>query len=370
MEKQPSIVHSGDTMSSARRSLVVLAALCLTLQANAQESAARAEVGVLGLSLTLSGTGRDTLGMLVASVVPGGPADRAGVAQGNRVADIAGVSLRVDPADLGLRGLDEQIARRLSRAVRTVQSADQFSMLIVSGTREQTVRVQSGNGLSSEKVVAGTHRGIPVTETPSAAPLTASTSPSAADASSEQSTASAASVPSVTDAIEQQRLLLRKLARGEEVDERSDSLLNIERDLRSIVRRLHELQAPPEKQQTAAESSAPAVAPTTVPVTAPVSASPDAPAAAANDSTLPGLRVAPVGANLQAYFGDGSEGGLLVLAADSAWSPVQNGDVILRIDGRNVDVMGLRAALAGTDPVAIEVLRKRRRMILTMHGSE
>src|SRR5919197_2978799 len=48
---------------------------------------------VLGISTNGSGSARDTLGVLVSSVVPNSPADKAGIEEGNRIASINGVSL-------------------------------------------------------------------------------------------------------------------------------------------------------------------------------------------------------------------------------------------------------------------------------------
>ncbi len=48
----------------------------------------------IGIS-TSSGGMRDTLGLLVQSVTAGGPADKAGIEEGNRIVSIKGVSLKL-----------------------------------------------------------------------------------------------------------------------------------------------------------------------------------------------------------------------------------------------------------------------------------
>ena len=68
---------------------------------------------LLGLTLGSSGTDRDTLGLLVTQVVRDGPADRAGIDEGNRLADIDGVNLRLDPSDIGRSGASDAVMRRL-----------------------------------------------------------------------------------------------------------------------------------------------------------------------------------------------------------------------------------------------------------------
>src|SRR5215467_4114922 len=56
---------------------------------------------VLGISLAGSTSARDTLGLLVSSVTAKGPADRAGIEEGDRIASINGVSLKVAAEDAG-----------------------------------------------------------------------------------------------------------------------------------------------------------------------------------------------------------------------------------------------------------------------------
>jgi len=53
---------------------------------------------ILGATVSTSGTERDTLGLLVSAVTPGGPADRASIDPGNRLAEVNDVSLRIDQA--------------------------------------------------------------------------------------------------------------------------------------------------------------------------------------------------------------------------------------------------------------------------------
>ena len=56
---------------------------------------------VLGMSLSATGSRRDTLGMLVVRVTTNGPAEKAGIIEGDRVSAINGVSLRVAAEDAG-----------------------------------------------------------------------------------------------------------------------------------------------------------------------------------------------------------------------------------------------------------------------------
>ena len=54
----------------------------------------------LGLHTSMSGTRRDTLGLLITSIVRGSPAEKAGLEEGNRLAAVNGVNLRANAADI------------------------------------------------------------------------------------------------------------------------------------------------------------------------------------------------------------------------------------------------------------------------------
>jgi len=374
-------------MSIARRSLAALAACCLTTHAAAQEPATRVDAGILGLSLTMSGTARDTLGLLVAAVSLGGPAERAGIVQGNRVAELAGVSLRVDPSDIGQRGIEDQMARRLARALRSLQSGEETSVRIITGTRERSVQVTVGT-MGVANVAASPRDGAPLSPAPivnTILPQPTPTAPIDNAIGSAIPTTTALSLPSVTEGLDQQRALLRRLARSEDDEAKSDSLFRVEQELRGIVRRLHALQGAggaggvngkqKDQQQTSSIPTGTLPGISTTPTAPVVPNMPNAitaatpPSASTGGGTeLPGLRFAPVAPELVSVVGPGTEGGLFVFFADSTWAPVQSGDVILRVDGQNVDASRLRAAIASREPAAFEVIRQRRRMIVTLHG--
>jgi hypothetical protein len=74
--------------------------------------------GMVGLSIGGGNTLRDTLGLFVNSVVTGGPAEKAGVVEGERVAAVNGVDVRVPREDVE----DGQaVSARVDRFVREVQ---------------------------------------------------------------------------------------------------------------------------------------------------------------------------------------------------------------------------------------------------------
>jgi hypothetical protein len=81
-----------------------------------------------------------------------------------------------------------------------------------------------------------------------------------------------------------------------------------------------------------------------------------------------GLRVNTVTSELEAYFGEGTAGGLLVLEADESWAPIRAGDVIVRVDGEPATQALLRAARDSRQATEIEILRKRRSIIVSFEG--
>src|SRR3954465_3854861 len=56
---------------------------------------------------------RDTLGLLVSSVTRGSPAEKAGIEEGNRIAAINGVNLKLAAADIGDPDMESLMTRRL-----------------------------------------------------------------------------------------------------------------------------------------------------------------------------------------------------------------------------------------------------------------
>jgi S1-C subfamily serine protease len=99
----------------------------------------RAAIGVT----TSSGGMRDTLGLLVSSVTAGGPADKAGIEEGNRLASINGVSLRLSPADAGEGDMDGIVNRRLIRELEKVKAGDEVELRVWAGGQTKTVKVKT-----------------------------------------------------------------------------------------------------------------------------------------------------------------------------------------------------------------------------------
>ncbi len=97
---------------------------------------------MLGVTTATSGN-RDTLGLLVESVVPGSPAEKAGIEEGNRLVSINGVSLKLsrdDAADEYMQGINQN---RLTREMRKVKAGDEVALEVYGGGRTRAVRVKT-----------------------------------------------------------------------------------------------------------------------------------------------------------------------------------------------------------------------------------
>jgi len=97
---------------------------------------------MIGIS-TSTGSARDTLGILVSSVVPGSPAEKAGLEEGNRIAAINGVSLRLAAVDVGDWDMANAMSRRLTREVGKVKAGDEVELRVYGNGQTRAVRVKT-----------------------------------------------------------------------------------------------------------------------------------------------------------------------------------------------------------------------------------
>jgi serine protease Do len=98
---------------------------------------------VIGITTAASSSMRDTLGILVSSVTSGGPAERAGIDEGSRIASINGVSLRVSPDDADDAEMSGVMQRRLTRELRKVKPGDDVELRVFNGGSTRTVHVRT-----------------------------------------------------------------------------------------------------------------------------------------------------------------------------------------------------------------------------------
>jgi hypothetical protein len=105
---------------------------------------AMAKRAALGLELRTTGTRRDTLGVFVEAVTPKGPAESAGIIEGDRIASINGVDLRTQAGDTEDSYANGLAAHRLGREVQKLTPGARVNLRIYSGGRFRDVQVTAG----------------------------------------------------------------------------------------------------------------------------------------------------------------------------------------------------------------------------------
>ena len=95
---------------------------------------------VLGISTTSGGV-RDTLGLLVSSVASGGPAEKAGIEEGNRLLAINGVALRLNAADAADPEMAGVLGRRFQREIEKVKPGEAVTLAVHANGQTREVRI-------------------------------------------------------------------------------------------------------------------------------------------------------------------------------------------------------------------------------------
>ena len=96
----------------------------------------------LGVGIQSSGSRRDTLGVLIVSVGDSTPAERAGLEEGNRIAAINGVNLRVAREDAGDAYLSGAKVQRLHREISQLKPGSDATLSVYSNGQYRDVRVR------------------------------------------------------------------------------------------------------------------------------------------------------------------------------------------------------------------------------------
>lgn len=99
----------------------------------------------LGIGTAATGTLRDTLGVMITSITKDGPAERAGLEEGNRIAAINGVSLRANPGDIEDVELSGTLTRRLTRELAKAKPGDEVELRVYREGRTATVKVRTAD---------------------------------------------------------------------------------------------------------------------------------------------------------------------------------------------------------------------------------
>jgi predicted metalloprotease with PDZ domain len=119
----------------------------------------------LGLSVQPTGTARDTLGLFVGAVTSGGPAERAGIVEGDRIAAINGTDVRVprDEADDAPAGRAR--AARFTRELQKARPGDEVALRVWRDGQWRSVTVRAGRAsevFRADGVLAGELAPVPL----------------------------------------------------------------------------------------------------------------------------------------------------------------------------------------------------------------
>jgi hypothetical protein len=135
-------------MAEARQTTAPRARIVMSNRNNSDDS----DRAMLGVSTSASGK-RDTLGLLIESVTPGSPAEKAGLEEGNRIASINGVSLKLAREDAGESDMSGAMTNRLVREMRKIKAGDEVTLEVWNG-RYKSVKVKTvaANDLSEERM--------------------------------------------------------------------------------------------------------------------------------------------------------------------------------------------------------------------------
>jgi len=98
---------------------------------------------VIGVTTSSSTSPRDTLGLLVSTVTHNSPAEKAGIEDGNRIASINGVSLKLAASDIGDDDMQGLMSRRLVRELDKVKPGDEVDLRVYGGGQLRTIKVKT-----------------------------------------------------------------------------------------------------------------------------------------------------------------------------------------------------------------------------------
>lgn len=120
-----------------------------------------AKRAAIGLQLRATGTRRDTLGVFVEAVTPKGPAEAAGIIEGDRIAAINGVDLRTAAADVEDSYTNGLAAHRLTREVQKLTPGTRVTLRVYSGGRFRDVQVTTAKASEVMRLGDHFHFGMP-----------------------------------------------------------------------------------------------------------------------------------------------------------------------------------------------------------------
>lgn len=98
----------------------------------------------LGIEIRSTGSKRDTIGVFVDAVTPKGPAETAGIIEGDRIVSINGVDLKTSAADTEDSYTAGLAAHRLTREVQKLTPGSRVNLRVWSNGRIRDVQITAG----------------------------------------------------------------------------------------------------------------------------------------------------------------------------------------------------------------------------------
>jgi S1-C subfamily serine protease len=309
------------------------------------------ERAAVGLNFGGNGSLRDTLGIFVQSVTKDGPADKAGIEEGNRVASINGVDMRVPAADAEDGSLGWAKQERFTRVLMGLKPGDVVELKVWANGAYKTVKVTTVKAsdiygkLGAEwreygQAMAGYARMAPMAPMPPMPPMPAIAPMVRMPMNFGWSDGSGSGSSTMTcvsqgDGNMQCRSTPSARSRNRVTVVTPDGDAMHEREMaRAKGGRTY-------YSKTDDDGNA--------------------------EINFPGLRLTSVTPELAAYFGAGSEKGLLVLEASDEWTPLKTGDVVLKLNGRPV-VRGQTSSMSleSDEDNTFSVIRKQKTISVTV----
>jgi S1-C subfamily serine protease len=259
------------------------------------------------------GSPRDSLGLFVTSVTPAGPAEKAGIEEGDRIAAINGTDVRVPAAEAGEGALVWGKESRLRRVLNGVKAGDAVELRVYANGTYKNVKVTTvkastlfkdqwgmmGDGMNFMYGEGPMINIAPMPPMPPMAPMKIRVGP---PQPMDGSTMSCETTP-------QGNVECSNDAR----DKMSRAMRDADHAMRDAAR-----------SANYAYSYSPGFG------------RGSGSGSGSGEMNFDGLRMSPVSPGLASYFGAGSEKGLVVLAASDQWQPLAAGDVVLTVNGKPV----------------------------------
>ena len=300
------------------------------------------ERAVLGLNISASGSRRDTLGALVSAVATDGPAEKAGIVEGDRIASINGVDLRVAREDAGDPWASGVKMNRFQRELRKVKAGDAVELRVVTAGQARSVRVTAAKAKDVYKRRADGGMRFQFGEL--------------ADGGFGED-GFMGPVPPVPPVPPMPRMApmppMPPMPPGEMRMEGNDVVML--RDLgeryRARVRGMEGMAFGGSGRRGRMDATL---------------------SGDAGTVSMSGLRLTRVNADLASYFGKDAEGGLLVTSSEGeVWKALREGDVILSVNGTPVRQGNrTRLSLDSRERTELEVLRKGKREKIVIDGEK